>query len=160
MYESEQHDLVPLTPHDVAYGLTTTLACGYEETVTATRSALAAEGFGILTEIDVLVTLQEKLGAERCQHLAPTLILGACQPTLAAAALTAEPSVALLLPCNVVVRADGERTVVQALDPATMVELTGNQALHGVAADAAARLRRALAALTRPGEVTGQALAQ
>ncbi|GAA5028633.1 DUF302 domain-containing protein [Terrabacter aeriphilus] len=104
-------------------------------------------GFGVLTEIDLAATLKTKLDVD----IAPQVILGACRPPLAHAALQAEPSIGVLLPCNVVVRAVGAgRTIVEAMDPATMVELTGNDQLAEVAADARERLSRALKALARP----------
>jgi uncharacterized protein (DUF302 family) len=129
----------------MSYALTTTVQEPYEQTVSATRAALAEQGFGILTEIDIRATMKAKLDVD----VAPQIILGACRPPLAHAALQAEPSVGLLLPCNVVVRAvDAEITVVEAMDPATMVALTGNEALGPVAAEAGQRLAAALSALT------------
>jgi uncharacterized protein (DUF302 family) len=129
----------------MSYALTTTVQEAYEQTVSATRAALAEQGFGILTEIDIRATMKAKLDVD----VAPQVILGACRPPLAHAALQAEPSVGLLLPCNVVVRAvDAEITVVEAMDPATMVALTGNEALGPVAAEAGQRLAAALSALT------------
>jgi uncharacterized protein (DUF302 family) len=129
----------------MSYALTTTVQEPYEQTVSATRAALAEQGFGILTEIDIRATTKAKLDVD----VAPQVILGACRPPLAHAALQAEPSVGLLLPCNVVVRAvDAETTVVEAMDPATMVALTGNEALGPVAAEAGQRLAAALSALT------------
>lgn len=106
------------------------------------REALSAEGFGILTEIDVAETLRAKLGIER----APYRILGACNPELAAQALDAELDIGLLMPCNVVVYEDDGDTIVAALDPMTMVDITANPALEAVARDARDRLERALAA--------------
>jgi Uncharacterized conserved protein len=129
----------------MSYAITTTIDRPYAQTVQATRDALAEQGFGVLTEIDIAATLKAKLGAE----VAPQIILGACRPPLAHAALQAEPSIGLLLPCNVVVRAvDDSHTVVEAMDPAVMVTLTGNERLSEVAADARDRLTSALAALT------------
>lgn len=129
----------------MSYAITTTIDRPYAQTVQATRDALAQQGFGVLTEIDIAATLKAKLGAE----VAPQIILGACRPPLAHAALQAEPSIGLLLPCNVVVRAvDDSHTVVEAMDPAVMVTLTGNERLSEVAADARDRLTSALAALT------------
>jgi uncharacterized protein (DUF302 family) len=129
----------------MTYALTTTVQKPYEQTVSATRATLTEQGFGILTEIDIRATMKAKLDVD----VAPQVILGACRPPLAHAALQAEPSVGLLLPCNVVVRAvDAEITVVEAMDPATMVALTGNEALGPVAAEAGQRLAAALSALT------------
>ena len=129
----------------MGYALSTTVHRPFAEALDATRSALSDQGFGVLTEIDLSATLKEKLDAD----IAPQVILGACRPPLAHAALEAEPSIGLLLPCNVVVRSAGaSRTVVEALDPAVMVDLTGNPALAVVADDAKARLGRALDGLT------------
>ncbi|ESP99562.1 hypothetical protein EES44_22420 [Streptomyces sp. ADI96-15] len=116
----------------------------FAQTVTAVREALAEQGFGILTEIDVRATLKEKLGHEMEDYL----ILGACNPPLAHRAIEADRSIGLLLPCNVVVRTDGDRIAVQALDPNTMVTLTGQDALKPVAEEATRRLDAALSALT------------
>ena len=102
------------------------------------RTALADEGFGILTEIDVAATLHAKLGIER----KPYKILGACKPPLANRALEADESIGLLLPCNVVVYEDDDGTVVAAIEPLTMVELSPG--LQDVAEEARASLERAL----------------
>ena len=107
------------------------------------RELLAAEGFGILTEIDVAATLKEKLGITR----SPYRILGACNPQLAAEALDKEADIGLLLPCNVIVYRDGDHTAVAALDPATMVDLTNNPALARVAGEARSRLERVIDAM-------------
>lgn len=129
----------------MSYALSTTVLRPYAEVVEATRSALSDQGFGVLTEIDLAATLKAKIDAD----IAPQVILGACRPPLAHAAVQAEPSVGLLLPCNVVVRAvDEGSTLVEAMDPAIMVTLTGNPALEDVAADARTRLTAALDALT------------
>ena len=129
------------------YTLTTTVDADFDATLTATRAQLAEVGFGVLTEIDLAATLKTKLDVD----IAPHVILGACRPPLAHAALQAEPSIGVLLPCNVVVRALGPgRTNVEAMDPATMIELTGNDQLAEVAADARERLSRALEALASP----------
>jgi uncharacterized protein (DUF302 family) len=128
----------------MSYAISTTVNRPYQETVEATRAALAEQGFGVLTEIDIRATLKAKLDVD----VPPQLILGACRPPLAHAALQAEPSVGLLLPCNVVVRAlDEATTLVESLDPQTMVQLTDNADLHPVADEAAKRLTAALAAL-------------
>jgi uncharacterized protein (DUF302 family) len=128
----------------VSYDRTIRLGGDFDTTVTAVREALADQGFGVLTEIDVRATLKAKLGHDMEDYL----ILGACNPPLARRALEADRSIGLLLPCNVVVRRDGDTTLVQALDPGTMVTLTGLPALEGVAADATARLDAALRSLS------------
>ena len=123
------------------YGLSVTVDAGFADTVERTRSALAGQGFGVLTEIDVAATMKAKLDAD----LPPQLILGACNPPLAYQALQTEPSIGLLLPCNVVVRSmDATRTVVEAMDPAVMVTATGNPELATVAEQARIRLQNAL----------------
>lgn len=129
------------------YTLTTTLAKPYAETVEAVRAALAEQGFGILTEIDLKSAMKAKLAVD----IEPQVILGACRPELAHQALAAEPSIATVLPCNVVVRAtDRNTTVVEALDPDAMMGLAGaSQALQTVAADAKGRLTAALLSLTQ-----------
>ncbi|WP_153504522.1 DUF302 domain-containing protein [Cumulibacter manganitolerans] len=129
----------------MSYALSATVRRPFGETVEATRAALGEQGFGVLTEIDLAATLKEKIGAD----IAPQVILGACRPPLAHAAVEAEPSIGLLLPCNVVVRAvDDSTTVVEAMDPDVMVSLTGNENLTDVAADARDRLSTALSTLT------------
>lgn len=128
----------------MTYGSSTILDRPFAEAVAATREALAGQGFGVLTTIDMAATLKTKLDVD----LPPQVILGACNPPLAYRALQVEESIGLLLPCNVVVRAlDDGRTLVQTLDPQVMVGVTGNPALAEVAEDAAARLREVLATL-------------
>lgn len=128
----------------MSYGITVTVEQPFDRAVAATREALADQGFGVLTEIDMAATLKKKLDVE----VPAQVILGACNPPLAYRALQAEESIGLLLPCNVVVRSAGDaRTVVEALDPQIMVGVTGNDELRAVADDAAGRLRKALAAL-------------
>jgi len=114
----------------MGYTLSTTVHQPFDVTLAATREALAAQGFGILTEIDLAATLHKKLGVE----IAPQVILGACNPPSAYAALQAEESVGVLLPCNVVVRAvNAATTIVEAIDPQTMHQLTDNNAIQTVA---------------------------
>ncbi len=128
----------------MSYALTVRTAQPFEATATAVRDALAAQGFGILTEIDMASTLKAKLDV----GVPAQVILGACNPPLAYRALQAEESIGLLLPCNVVVRDAGDgQTIVQAMDPQVMVGVTENDALRTVADAAAARLRSALEAL-------------
>ena len=127
------------------YTLGTTLDRPYEETVRAVRDALETQGFGVLTEIDLRATLRKKLDVD----VPPQVILGACRPTLAHEALQVDPSIATVLPCNVVVRAiDDTATVVEAFDPQAMMGLSGNEGLDSVAADARRRITAMLAALT------------
>lgn len=126
------------------FTLSTTLARPYAEAVDAVRGALADQGFGILTEIDLKATLKTKLDVD----VEPQIILGACRPALAYEALSVDPSIAAVLPCNVVVRAvDETTTIVEAFDPDAMMGLADNAALHTVATDAKRRLTAALAAL-------------
>lgn len=126
-----------------SYTLSATVALPYDDTVTATRAALADQGFGVLTEIDVAATLKAKLDID----LPRQVILGACRPPLAYAALQVDPSVAALLPCNVVVRSlDDDTCLVEAIDPAVMAQVVPG--LEQVAAEAGRHLTAALAALT------------
>ena len=127
-----------------AYAMTVTLPRPYAETVEATRASLAEQGFGILTEIDLAATMRAKLGVD----IAPLVIFGACRPPLAYQAVLAEPSIATMLPCNVVVRGIGDTTtVIEAFDPETMMALADSPALRTVASDARNRLTAALTAL-------------
>ena len=129
----------------MSYAISTTVEQPYDAVVAQVRAALADQGFGVLTEIDVKATMKIKLDAD----IAPQVILGACRPPLALAALQAEPSIGLLLPCNVVVRAlDETTTAVEAVDPQMMVSMTDNAELQGVADEATQRLRAALDSLT------------
>ena len=127
-----------------SYTITATLARPYDVAVEMVREALGEQGFGVLTEIDILATLKTKLDVD----VAPQVILGACRPALAHQALAAEPSIAAVLPCNVVVRAlDEDTTVVEAFDPDAMMGLAHNDALSAVAAEARQRLTAALTSL-------------
>ncbi len=128
----------------MTYTLSTIVARPYPETVDAVRSALSEQGFGVLTEIDLAATLQAKLDVD----VAPQVILGACRPPLAYQAIQADPSVAAMLPCNVVVRAvDDDSCVVEAFDPDAMTSFSGSDAVRTVAEDAKQRLVAVLAAL-------------
>jgi uncharacterized protein (DUF302 family) len=126
------------------YGIGVTVALPYEAAVERIREELTKEGFGVLTEIDVRATLKKKLDVE----FRPYIILGACNPTLAHKALSAEADIGLLLPCNVIVYdAGGGKSVVAAMDPIQALDLTGNTKIKPVAQDARSRLERALSAL-------------
>ena len=125
------------------YAITIRVPVPFTEAVARVRDALQAQGFGVLTEIDVQATLRDKLG----EVMEPYLILGACNPPLAHRALAADRRIGLLLPCNVVVRAEAGQTVIEALDPQAMVAVAGEAALQPVADEAAARLRAALDSL-------------
>jgi uncharacterized protein (DUF302 family) len=123
------------------YALSRVVDLSYEEADRRVRDALQAEGFGILTEIDVSATLEQKLDVDFPKYE----ILGACNPPLAHQALQAEPDIGLLLPCNVVVRslADG-RTLVEALDPVVQLAVAENPDLRPLAEDVRARMQRVI----------------
>jgi uncharacterized protein (DUF302 family) len=127
----------------MSYGTSVTLGLPFADAADRVRAALAEQGFGVLTEIDVTATLQARLG----EQMEDYLILGACNPPAAHQALVIDRSIGLLLPCNVVVRATPDGTLVEALDPQVMVTLTGRPELKPVADEAGRRLARALAAL-------------
>ena len=132
--------------HTVALDLSQT------DAIDAVTAALATLGFGVLTTIDVCATLKAKLG----EDIEDYTILGACNPALAHQALSTEPEIGLLLPCNVTVRQAGGRTLVQAVDPAELLAMAGDRGLQptqlaAVARDASARLRAALDSLTATG---------
>ena len=118
----------------------------YEDAIPRVKDALKEQGFGVLTEIDVRKTLKEKLDID----VEAQIILGACNPKLAHRALGVDPRIAALLPCNVVVRRENGRTVVEALDPKLMAEVTGNPALTPIAKEAGELIQAALDALVQP----------
>jgi uncharacterized protein (DUF302 family) len=138
----------------MTYTLTTTVDLPWAEALDRTRDALSAQGFGILTEINVRSTFEAKLGSEAAGAVGDYVILGACNPALASRALAAEPEIGALLPCNVVVRRnkDAELTTVEAIDPQTMVQLSAAPAVKEIADDAGTRLRKALADLGESAE--------
>jgi len=133
----------------MSYTYTTAVPLSWAEAVEKTRAALADQGFGILSEINVRDTFAAKLGEEAAQAVGDYVILGACNPQLASRALAGEPELGALLPCNVVVRRGpgAAETTVDAIDPQTMVQLSASPAVREVADDAGARLRAALAQL-------------
>lgn len=128
-----------------SYTLTREVPRPFDDVLAEVRAGLVEQGFGVISEIDLAGTLHAKLGVE----VPPQVILGACRPQLAHEALQADPSVAAMLPCNVVVRSTGpSECVVEAFDPDTMVTMTGGApALALVATDARARLLGLLDAL-------------
>jgi uncharacterized protein (DUF302 family) len=126
------------------YGFGKTVDLDFESALKKVGEELAKEGFGILTEIDVQATLKKKLDAD----MPPYRILGACNPPFAHRAISAEPTIGLLLPCNVVVRQDDAGKVqVEFMDPEVMVQLVDRPEVHGIAAEVRARLQRAFAAI-------------
>lgn len=132
------------TTYERPYAHTRRVQQPMPEVVARVREALAKEGFGVLTEIDVQATLQKKLGVSR----RPYLILGACNPALAHRALEAEPALGVLLPCNVdVFEGDDGATYVQSIRPEVAFQLVGNPAIAPIATEVDARLTRVLDAL-------------
>ena len=129
----------------MSYGMSTTVDRPFDEVLADVRGALAAQGFGIITEIDIKKTLHTKIGADVDEQV----ILGACSPNHAYRALQAEPSIGLLLPCNVVVRATDEGTVVDMVNPQMMVELTSSEEMAAVADEVNESLSAALASLSQ-----------
>jgi len=125
---------------DDRYTFGVRLTTPFETARDAVVDALRGEGFGVLTEIDVAATMRAKLGVDRD----PYLILGACNPSLAHRAITADPAVGALLPCNVVVRVDGAETVVEAMDPRAALGLIDDPVVGEIASEARNRLRRVI----------------
>lgn len=131
------------------YGQHIEIAGPFDSALERVQSALKAEGFGVLSDIDIQKAMKEKLGKD----MPPYRILGACNPPLAHQALEADPEIGLLLPCNVTVRqAHGDRVVVGFLDPQTMVQLTNNADVGAVADDAGQRLARVRIALQKANQ--------
>jgi uncharacterized protein (DUF302 family) len=128
------------------FGMSVRIDAPLDQALERTRAALAEQGFGILTEIDVAATLKAKLDVD----VPPQVILGACNAPLARQGLQIEPDLGLLLPCNVVVRTDESgQTLVSSLNPEIMVSVPGRPELEAIAVDAKQRLQNALAAVTR-----------
>ena len=134
----------------MTYTLAATIALPWAEAVEKTRDALAEQGFGILTEIDVRATFEKKLGAEAADAVGDYVILGACNPALASRALAAEPQMGALLPCNVVVyQEDGGTTHVAAIDPLETLAAHGEPGLQEIAREVHHKLERVI---SRVGE--------
>lgn len=125
---------------NTTYHFGTTLSVSYEEALSDVKAVLQTEGFGVLTDIDLQRTLQEKVGA----RLEPYHVLGICNPSLAQRALARDPSIGLLLPCHVVVRAEGEACRIEVADPEAMPGLAGNDHLRDIAQEVRERLLRAI----------------
>ena len=126
------------------FGFRTRTDLSFEQAVARVTAALKDEGFGVLTEIDVKATMRQKLGVAFRKYV----ILGACNPPLAHAALSADLDIGLLMPCNVIVyESDDGDIVVSMMDPAAMLTLVDAPGLEDVAAEGSARARRVIAAL-------------
>ncbi len=125
------------------YSFGKTVNTPFDETVTRATEALAKEGFGVLTEIDVAATLKKKLGKD----MPPYRILGACNPQFAHRAIEMEPQIGALLPCNVVVRVEAGRTIVEIMDPEAVLQLAGRPEIGPIAKEVRERLERVLASL-------------
>jgi len=128
---------------DVSYTIDATVDGSFDDVVAATEDALADEGFGVLCDVDVTATLAEKLDVEYRDYR----ILGACNPPLAHEALQTEPGLGALLPCNVIVYADGDGVAVRAVDAERLLGVVENEALDEVAAEVKSRLGRVVEAV-------------
>ncbi|MDP1715673.1 MAG: DUF302 domain-containing protein [Anaerolineales bacterium] len=125
-------------------GIHTTLKTSFEQAIQKTTDALKIEGFGVLTQIDVKTTLKEKINVDFRRYV----ILGACNPTLAHRALSANPDVGLLLPCNVTVQEAGDEMLITAVDPLLMLGvLEEDPAVQAVAVEARTKLERVISSL-------------
>lgn len=122
------------------YGMTIRTSASPLQAEEAIRTALAGQGFGVLTEIDVAATMKMKLDVDR----QPYKILGACNPVLANQALDVEENIGLLLPCNVAVYVSGDETVIAAMEPELMSEVTDNAQLGDIASEAKTKIQAAL----------------
>ena len=134
----------------MSIALSTTVRAPFADAVARTREALAAQGFGVLTEIDMKATLSAKLGQEAGDELGEYLILGACNPPLARRAVGVDRQIGLLLPCNVVVRgnpAEDGTVLVEAMNPQLLVQVTEQPELQPVADEVTAKLQAAIDSL-------------
>lgn len=125
------------------YTFQTCLPLTVEQAIPEVLDQLKQEGFGVLMDLDIQATMKQKIGAD----ISAYHILGACNPQLAHRALLAEPEIGALLPCNIVVRAEGKHTIVSFMDPQAMTQMTANPQVHAVANEAETRLRRVCLAL-------------
>ena len=128
----------------MSYYISTTIRASFDEAISKTEKALSEQGFGVVTRIDMRETLKKKIGAD----FRPYTILGACNPPLAHQALSAEPSIGALLPCNVVLRQEGEAIVVDFMDPEAVLTLVERDGVAAIAADVRSRLDRVKQTLT------------
>ena len=134
----------------MSIALSTTVRAPFADAVARTRAALAAQGFGVLTEIDMKATLTAKIGPDAGDELGDYLILGACNPPLARRAVGIDRQIGLLLPCNVVVRgnpADDGTVLVEAMNPQLLVQVTDQPELQPVADEVTAKLQAAIDSL-------------
>ena len=134
----------------MSIALSTTLRASFDDAVTRTREALADQGFGVLTEIDMKATLSKKLGESAGDELGDYVILGACNPPLAQRAVNIDRQIGLLLPCNVVVRRDPDDSAtvhVEAMNPQLLVDVTDKSELQPVADEVTAKLQSAIDSL-------------
>lgn len=122
------------------YAFGKTVNASFDDAVKRVTEELAKEGFGVLTEIDVAATLKKKLGKD----MPPYRILGACNPQFAHRAIEAEPQIGALLPCNVVVRVDAGKTIVEAMDPNAVLQLVQRDDIAAIAGEVRARLQRVI----------------
>lgn len=131
--------------NNTTYGIKRTVSLTYEEAIQKVTETLKAEGFGVLTEIDVKATFKKKLDKDFTRYI----ILGACNPSLAFRALSTELDIGLLLPCNVVVYEDPQtrETIVGAIDPAAMFQITGQEDLKSISEEVKHKLTRAVEAV-------------
>ena len=132
----------------MVYEETVVLEMPFDAALELVKESFAARGFGTLTEIDLQATLSAKVGREMDRYV----ILGACNPRLASAALDAEPLIGVLLPCNVVVRAVDDKVVVDVMDPGLMAKMTGRREMQPIADEARQLVNEALAHLSSPLE--------
>lgn len=127
----------------MSYCMSRTITGEFDAVEARVRAALAAQGFGVVTEIDMQATLRAKIGAEIDRHV----ILGACNPGFAHRALQVEPEIGLLLPCNVVIRAAADGIVVDVIDPQMMTDLAQSPQMQAIADEVGEKLSAALASI-------------